>query len=138
MEKDNFNWIKESIKYATINIGNEKYEKINLPKNLKNKIYNDSLSQSFIIWQLKKENLFGIKYANIEITINLDDNDKFLYAHHSEKGQINGGTIYLIKEKKEKKLIVSGNIELLNKLYSVLRIWYGDRLEYLSSDDAFN
>ena len=134
-KKENFSWYIEHIKYATVNVGTQNFEKIDLPEYVNNKIYNDTLSHSFIIWRLEKEKLFGIKYANKIITINFDDNDKFIYIHHSEKGQINSSSLYLKKESGEKKFIVSGNYDLLNKLYSVLKIWFGDRLEYLNSDD---
>lgn len=134
-KKENFSWYIEHIKYATINVGTQNFERIDLPEFVKNKIYNDTLSCSFIIWRLEKEKLFGIKYANKEITIILDTDDKFFYFQHSEKGQINSGSIYLKKERGEKKFIVSGNYDLLNKLYSVLKIWFGDRVEYLNSND---
>jgi hypothetical protein len=135
MNKDNFSWYIEPIKYATINMGIENFIKVDLPEYVKNKINNDTLSHSFIIWRLKEENLFGIKYANKEITINLNSIDKFLYLHISEKGNINSGRIYLIKKNGEKKFLISGKIDQLNKLYSVIKIWFGERLEYLSSNN---
>jgi hypothetical protein len=133
--EENFSWLIEHIKYATINVGSENFIKVDLPEYVKSKINNDTLSRSFIIWRLEKESLFGIKYANKEIAIKLKCNDKFLYLQFSEKGNINSGSIFLINKDEDKKLLVSGDIELLSKLYSVLRIWFGDKLEYISSDN---
>lgn len=128
---DNFNWFIANIhKYANLYFYDQNITSVNLPDYVKQRYA--AASGSLILWWLKNDNLFGIKRNEQDIIIHLDSIASFrLYKYH-ERGNITGTEIKIVLKSVPNDIkILSGDSEWIEKLFSVLRLWFGDKVEYM-------